>query len=87
MMLQAITLDTFKVIKEWKQAGFSEKQAGVQTNVLKQALSEFQNNKNKLQELATKADILTLKAEMIKWIAGLLIAQGVFIVSIIKLIW
>ena len=84
MTSQAITFDTFKVIKKLKRAGFSEEQAEVQAGVLNCALSEFQNNK--LQELAkkgnivaVKGDIAALKSKTIKWVAGLLIAQQNFL--------
>ena len=57
-----ITFDTHAFVKQLKSAGFNDNQAEVQAQTINQALSDFQSNR--LNELATKADLLTVKAEL-----------------------
>ena len=80
-MTEAIVFDTHKFIKHLTEHGFTEEQAEVladeQVNLL---------NSN----LATKADIelaiANLKADLLKWMIGALIAQSAVIVALISLI-
>ncbi len=65
-MSQAIAFDTHRFIKRLTQTGFTEAQA--------EALADEQVtllNSN----LATKQNLLELKADLLKWMIGALIAQ------------
>ena len=83
-MSEAIAFDTHRFVKHLTAHGFTEEQAEVlateQVNLL---------NSN----LATKADIAgvqreieALKADLLKWLFGAMIAQGGLIVALVKLL-
>ncbi len=79
-----ITFDTLAFSKKMKEAGFTEKQAEVQAEALAEIIDT---------NLATKYDIKMLelkiekaKSEIIKWVAGMLIAQGAIIATLVKLL-
>jgi hypothetical protein len=38
-----------------------------------------------VRDLATKLDLKTVKVDLIKWMAGLLLAQGALVVTLVKL--
>ncbi|MEA1968948.1 MAG: coiled-coil domain-containing protein [Thermodesulfobacteriota bacterium] len=82
--MTTITFDTHIFIKKLKNIGCPEEQAEVHAEVLKDAFNEFSASQRK--ELATKQDlkntelkldarISEAKTEIIKWVAGMLIAQ------------
>ncbi len=62
-------IDTHVYIKKLINAGFTEEQAEVQTDTINTALKEFQNKQR--DDLATKADIAEVKADISKVEAGL----------------
>ncbi len=76
-MSEAIAFDTHRFVKRLVETGFTEVQAEVladeQVNLL---------NGN----LATKKDLLELKADLLKWMIGALIAQGGLVVALVKLL-
>ena len=86
--MATITFDTLAFVKQLKLAGFSDNQAEVQAQAINQALSDFQNSR--LNELATKADlqaeVAKAKSEIIKWVAGMLVAQVVIVATLVKLL-
>ena len=83
-MNDSIAFDTHRFIKRLTQTGFTEQQA--------EALADEQVNLLD-SNLATKADIMSIKAEiervksdLLKWMIGALIAQGGVIVTLIKVL-
>ena len=71
-------IDTLAYAKRLIQSGVPESQAEIQAETLSKALSEvFSNN------VATKLDIKELETKMIKWFAGVVIAQTITIVGIV----
>ena len=38
------------------------------------------------EELATKYDLQSMKSELIKWVAGMLIAQAAIVATLVKLL-
>ena len=92
-MTEAITFDTHKFVKNLTGHGFSLEQAEAlaaeQVNLLNSNLA----TKADLSNLATKADLTKikidlaeLKADLLKWMIGALIAQGGVIVALISLL-
>ncbi len=90
-----ITFDTLAFVKQLKSAGFNDNQAEIQAQAINQALSDFQNSR--LNELSTKVDLFTAKAELqteiakakseiIKWVAGMLVAQAAIAAALVKLL-
>jgi hypothetical protein len=74
----AINFDTLKFADRLKEAGIDAQQAEAQARALAEALGS--------SDLATKADLSDLKADLIKWIAGLLIAQAALVAALVKLL-
>ncbi len=84
--MSALTFDTHKFIRELKSADFTEKQAEAVANAFREAQSE--------SEIATKRDIERLeskmetrfaehKAESIKWMVSLAMAQMALLIGIL----
>jgi len=86
--MATITFDTLAFVKQLKSAGFSDTQAEIQAQAINQALADFQDSR--LNELATKADlqaeIAKAKVEIIKWVAGMLVAQAAIVATLVKLL-
>ena len=71
-------IDTLAYAKRLIQSGVPESQAEIQAETLSNALSEVLSN-----NVATKFDIKELETKMIKWFAGVVIAQTITIVGIV----
>ncbi|MEA1968701.1 MAG: DUF1640 domain-containing protein [Thermodesulfobacteriota bacterium] len=87
--MTAVTFDTHIFIKRMTSAGLSDKQAEIQSETLNNALLEFQKStlyeivrKKDIEHLATKTDIINI----IKWVAGMLIAQVAVGATLIKIL-
>ena len=86
-----LTFDTYAYVKRLKEAGFTESQAEAQATALADAL------KGGAADLATKADLKELelrldarleamKADLLKWVIGLFIAQVGLFAALVKLL-
>ncbi len=86
--MAALTFDTLKFANRLKAAGVPDKQAEAQAEALAEVLEV------NLKELATKEDLKTLglelrrelaetKADVIKWMVGLALAQISLLVGIL----
>jgi len=83
--MNTITFDTHKIITKLTQRGFSKDQAEGMVEVLTE--NEFVTESAlEKQTLILRAEIATVKTEMIKWTAGMLIAQAAVIVALLELI-
>ena len=80
--MAAITFDTLKFVERLKAAGVPDAQAKAEVEPLSEALSET----IAIRELATKSDLESLKADLVKWMAGLLLAQAVVVATLVKLL-
>lgn len=83
-MMEAIAFDTHRFVKRLTESGFTEKQA---ETLADEHVSLLNGN------LATKADVAkvearieAVKADLLKWMFGALIAQGGLIVALVKLL-
>lgn len=81
--MSAIAFDTLAYAKRMRSVGFTEEQAEAQAEEMAKLLD---------QQLATKQDIVELKAhiaeakvEMIKWVLALMLAQTGIILAVLKL--
>ena len=98
-MTSAITFDTLAYVKKLKAAGVPEKQAEAHAEtfaeivedriatkqdirMLKQDLKELELSMK--QEL--KLGLASTKAEIIKWVAGMLVAQTAIVATLVKLL-
>jgi len=80
----SITFDTLKFVERLKAAGIPDEQAKAEAEALQEALGVAS------YDLVTKdyldARLEAAKSDLIKWIAGLLIAQGAVIATLVKLL-
>jgi hypothetical protein len=73
--MQTLVIDTNGIIKKLEARGFSRTQAEGITEALKEL---------DVSTLATKSDLKDLELRLVKWIAGMLLAQGALIVALIQ---
>ena len=76
-MTEAIAFDTHRFVKRLTESGFTEQQA---ETLAEEHVTLLNAN------LATKTDLAAVKAELLKWLIGALIAQGGLIVALVKLL-
>jgi hypothetical protein len=76
------TFDTLKFAKRLEAAGVPSAQAEAFAEAQREALAEA----IELGQLATKADLMELKADLVKWMAGLLVAQAAVVAALVKLL-
>ena len=87
--MTTVTFDTLRFVETLKAAGVSEAQAKAIAQAFRDAQGEV--------DLATKADLrelehglraalAELKADTIKWVAGLLLAQAALVATVVKLL-
>ena len=77
LMTEAIAFDTHRFVKRLTESGFTEQQAETLADEQVALLNA---------NLATKADLASVKADLLKWLIGALIAQGGLIVALVKLL-
>jgi len=79
-----VTIDTLEIYERLKRANMDDATA--------RELSEiFRDNARSMMEqqkevLATKADLTQAKVEIIKWVAGMLVAQAAIVATLVKLL-
>ncbi len=76
-MNEAIAFDTHRFVKNLTASGFTEKQAEALANEQVYLLNA---------NLATKVDLLAVKADLSKWMVMAMIAQGGLIVALVKVL-
>lgn len=86
------TFDTLAFAKRLMEAGFTERQAEAQVTVLREIVESELATKRDLRELElrltaemVKANAET-KADILKWVAGMLVAQAALIAALVKLL-
>lgn len=93
--MTTITFDTLKFVQRLEEAGISREQAEVVVRVIADAQETLVTNQSldsRLSEmelrLESKIDKVTseLKVDLIKWMAGSLIAQAAMIATLVKLL-
>ena len=85
---EAIQFDTHKFVKHLTENGFTEQQAEAladeQVNLLNSNLATKADIEALRQEI--KTDMANLRAELVKWVYGAMIAQVILIVALVKLL-
>ncbi len=76
-MTEAIAFDTHRFVKRLTGCGFTEQQA---ETLAEEHVTLLNAN------LATKVNLAELRADLLKWMIGLLIAQGGLIIALVKLL-
>ncbi len=87
-MPTTLPFDTLQYAKRLKAVGFTEEQAEVQAEVLAEIIeSEFATKRDlKELEVQLKLAIHQAKAETIRWVTGLLLAQAAVVAALVKLL-
>jgi hypothetical protein len=86
------TFDTLAFAKRLMEAGFTERQAEAQVTVLREIVESELATKRDLRELELRltAEMARVnaetKADILKWAAGMLVAQAVLIAALVKLL-
>jgi hypothetical protein len=86
--MATIIFDTLAYAKKLKAAGFTEEQAEVQAQAFAEIIEERLSTKQDLKglELTMRRDLATVKSEIIKWVAGMLVAQAAIVATLVKLL-
>ena len=84
IMAEAIAFDTHRFVKRLTESGFTEKQAETLAEEHVTLLNANLATKADIAEV--KAQIEAVKADLLKWLFGALIAQGGLIVALVKLL-
>ncbi len=79
--MTTLAYDTHGLVKRLEEAGFTERQAEVLARELFDALLKGLVSREYLD-----LRLAELRADITKWVAGLLVAQGALIVALIKLL-
>ncbi|MYB13641.1 MAG: DUF1640 domain-containing protein [Rhodospirillaceae bacterium] len=87
-MSEAIAFDTHRFVKRLTDCGFTEQQAETLADEQIALLNGNLATKADIEALRqeTKAAIEASKSDLMKWLVGLLIAQGGLIVALVKLL-
>jgi hypothetical protein len=86
--MATITFDTHKYILKLEQAGFTQQQAEAQAEALMDILGSSATDivTQSYLDYRLKAELSELKVDLIKWMAGALIAQAGVITALVKLL-
>jgi hypothetical protein len=96
--MATIAFDTLRFVEELKSAGFAEAQAKAIAEAQKHAFAEIFESRDHqaatksdiaevmLEIERTRRDIAEIKADTIKWVAGLLLAQAAVVAALVKLV-
>lgn len=83
--MNAASFDTLKAAETLQASGFSSEQAKALAEVQLNAITDFESSR----ELASKNDILQLrqemaqmKADLVRWMVGLILGLGAFLVAV-----
>ena len=90
-MTEAIAFDTYRFVKRLTESGFTERQAETRAEEHVALLNANLATKTDVAALRTniaqiEARIEAVKADLLKWMFGALIAQGGLIVALVKLL-
>jgi len=80
-MAATITFDTLKFVKRLKAAGFAEDQAEALSDAQKESLTEILDTIVRLEK-----EIVSVKSDIIKWVAVMLVAQAGVVATLVKLL-
>jgi len=79
--MASITFDTFENVKRLKGVGFTEDQAVEQTKIIAELVEERLVTQQYLDERLAQT-----RADIIKWVAGMLVAQAIVVATLVKLL-
>ncbi|MEJ6115617.1 hypothetical protein [Aeromonas salmonicida] len=83
--MASLVFDTHKFIRRLRDAGIEEKQAEAIVEAFQEAQSDMQPVTKDYFDSRLKAEVEAAKSDIIKWVAGLLIAQAALVAALLKL--
>ena len=89
--MTTITFDMLEMVGKLKVAGFDQKQAEAVVRLITEAQNTLVSTSTldsrlKETELRLEAKINEVKYDMVKWIAGMLLAQAGLVAALVKLL-
>ena len=87
--MATLAMDTHRIVKRLKDAGFTDSQAETLTDIIAETrASDLADVATKVDRapLATKADVADLEVKIIEWLVPLLLGQAGLIVALVKLL-
>jgi hypothetical protein len=79
-----LNIDTLNIYERLKSVDLDEKVAKELSQILKENANQIIEQQK--EELATKHDLTQVKIELIKWVAGMLLAQAAIVATLVKLL-
>ncbi|CAA6804535.1 MAG: Unknown protein [uncultured Campylobacterales bacterium] len=79
-----LNIDTLSIYERLKNVNLDENQAKEISQILKDNAKNIIDQQK--EELATKDDLSSTKVELIKWVAGMLVAQAAIVATLVKLL-
>ncbi|UIA94504.1 CCDC90 family protein (plasmid) [Erwinia tracheiphila] len=83
--MASLIFDTHKFIRRLRDAGIEEKQAEAIVEAFQESQADMQPVTKDYFDSKLKAEIESAKGDIIKWVAGLLIAQAALVATLLKL--
>ena len=83
--MASLIFDTHKFIRRLRDAGIEEKQAEAIVEAFQESQADMQPVTKDYFDSKLKAEIESAKGDIIKWVAGLLIAQAALLATLLKL--
>jgi hypothetical protein len=86
--MAATTFDSLGYFEKLKAAGVPEQQAKAHTDAMREIIEDKLATKQDLRglEIRLELKLAELRADIIKWVAGMLIAQAAVIAALVKLL-
>ena len=79
-----LNIDTLSIYERLKSVNLDDKVAKEISQILKDNANQIIEQQK--EELATKYDLSDMKIELIKWVAGMLVAQAAVVATLVKLL-
>ena len=84
--MASISFDTLAFVERLQAAGVPPEQAKAEAEAIRDALRSSDLVTTEHFDYRLKAETEAAKADMIKWIAGLLLAQAALVATLVKLV-
>jgi len=79
-----LSIDTLGIYTRLKEANLDDKVAKELSTIFKESAESIILQQK--EELATKHDLNEIKADIVKWVAGMLVAQAAIVATLVKLL-
>lgn len=84
--MASVPFDTLELARRLEAAGFPAKQAQDVSAALASTMAADLITRADLAPLATKADLAETKADLLRWMVGLLLGQAALVTALVRLL-